>query len=126
VQWIAREPGSETAATLLAGQQPLIGPDILLVEVANALWKKTRHGDLQETDVTAALTALLASDLVLAPTVPLLSRAVRLAVQTGHPVSDCVYLALAQQRGAAVATADTRLARTAGRCGIPLWKPPGG
>jgi predicted nucleic acid-binding protein len=122
VQWIAREPGSEAAATLLLGQQPLLAPDIMPVEVANALWKKVRRRDLPEADLGGALTRLLASDIVLSPTVSLLLRATRLAVQTGHPVYDCVYVALAEQQGAALATADIRLGRTARDCGLPLWK----
>lgn len=126
VQWIAREPGSESAATLLLGQQPLLAPDIMPVEVANALWKKVRRRDLPEADLAAALTRLLASDLVLSPTLSLLLRAARLAVETGHPIYDCVYLALAEQQGASLATADIRLSQTARSRGLPLWKPRGG
>ena len=126
VQWIAREPGSELAATLLAGQQLLLAPDIMPVEVANALWKKVRRNDLPEADFAPALTRLLASDLVLLPTVSLLLRAARLAVETTHPVYDCVYIALAEQQGALLATGDTRLRQTARACGLLLWNPRGG
>jgi predicted nucleic acid-binding protein len=126
VQWIAREAGSEAAATLLTGQHPLLAPDIMPVEVANALWKKVHRGDLPEEMLAIALTRLLASDLMLSPTVSLLLRATRLAVDTAHPVYDCVYLALADQQGALLATADARLAQTARACGLRVWRPRGG
>ena len=126
VQWIAREPGSEAAATLLAGQHPLLAPDIMPVEVANALWKKVRRRELADADLAVALTRLLASDLVLSSTIALLARAATLAIETGHPVYDCVYLALAEQQGAALATADSRLSHTARRCGVPIWTPGSG
>jgi predicted nucleic acid-binding protein len=103
----------------------LLAPDVMPVEVANALWKKVRRGDLAEETLVTALTRLLASDLVLSPTVSLLLRATRLAVDTAHPVYDCVYLALADQQGATLATADRRLAQTARTCGLRVWKPRG-
>jgi predicted nucleic acid-binding protein len=40
-----------------------------------------------------------------------------------HPVYDCLYLALAQKRGAELVTLDKRTAAAAKAAGIPLWKP---
>lgn len=122
VQWFAREPGSETSATLLEGSRPLLAPDLLPVEVAGALWKKSRTGELAGAEVPAAITRLLDAHIVFASTLELLLRATRLAVQTGHPIYDCVYLALAVEHGAVLATADTRLGRTAVVQGLRLWK----
>jgi predicted nucleic acid-binding protein len=43
--------------------------------------------------------------------VGLAERAVSIAIQRGHPVYDCFYLALAEQRRATLLTADERLLR---------------
>jgi predicted nucleic acid-binding protein len=47
----------------------------------------------------------------LRPTGPLLPRAMDMARHLGHPVYDCVYLALAEREDAAFVTADQRLVR---------------
>ena len=108
---------------LVEGDRPLVAPDIMPLEVANALWKKTRRGDVPAADLPPAVTRLLASDVTLVPTVSLLERAVRLAVEIGHPVYDCVYIVLAEARGAPLATSDERL-RTAARArGLRVWRP---
>jgi predicted nucleic acid-binding protein len=122
VQWFARESGSEVAAMLLEGDQPLVAPEIMPLEVANALWKKTRRGDVPAGDLQPAVTRLLASDITLVPTVSLLERAVRLAVEIGHPVYDCVYLVLADARGAPLATSDERLRASARARGLRVWR----
>ena len=106
VQWFAREPGSEASAALVEGNQPLVAPDIMPLEVANALWKKVRHGDVPAADLQPAVTRILASDITLVPTLTLLERAVRLAVEINHPVYDCVYLVLAEERGAPLSSID--------------------
>jgi predicted nucleic acid-binding protein len=46
-------------------------------------------------------------------TEPLLPRAMGLARRLGHPVYDCVYLALAEREDARFVTADQRLLRRA-------------
>jgi predicted nucleic acid-binding protein len=48
----------------------------------------------------------------------LLPAAARLAVELGHPVYDCVYLALAALHAVPLATADKRLQQVAERIGI--------
>lgn len=107
---------------LLQERQALVAPDIMPLEVANALWKKVQRHDLAADDVEPALTRLLALDIILAPTLDLLPPALRLAVQIAHPVYDCIYLALAEERGARVASADMRLRQAARARGLRLWK----
>jgi len=122
VKWFAREPGSEVAAALLDGVQALVAPDVMPLEVANALWKKVQRHDVAAGDVAPALTRLLGLDIVLSPTVDLLQPAIRMALEIAHPVCDCVYLVLAEERGAPVATADIRLRQAARSRGLRLWK----
>ena len=122
VQWFAREPGSEASAALVEGNQPLVAPDIMPLEVANALWKKLRHGDVPAAELQPAVTRILASDITLVPTLSLLERAVRLAVEINHPVYDCVYLVLAEERGAPLASIDERLRAAARARGLRVWR----
>jgi len=123
VQWFAREPDSNAGAALLEGSRPLLAPDLMPLEVASSLWKKPRHGDVAESEVSAAIARLLDAHIVFTPTRTLLLAATRLAVLSGHPVYDCVYVVLATEHGAMLATADARLGRTALAQGLRLWKP---
>lgn len=123
VQWFANEPGSETATRLLEAPAELLAPDHMSGEAANAWWKKVRRGEMGAADLDEAVVGLLAIGIAWVPTAELLPQASRLAVEIGHPVYDCLYLALAAERGARLATADVPLRRRASRMGIRLWRP---
>jgi predicted nucleic acid-binding protein len=110
VKWVVPELLSDEAAQLLAGDEDLIAPDLLEVEAANALWKKTMRRELSGREADRALGLLHESGLVLRPTRPLLPRAAAIARRLSHPVYDCVYLALAETERAPLVTADERLA----------------
>ena len=101
----------------------LIAPDIMPVEAANAWWRKVRQQDMTRQDLDQAIANLLALDILLAPTLKLLTRATGLAAELGHPVYDCVYLALSAERGAPLATVDVRLRKMASRLGVGVWGP---
>ena len=106
---------------LLESDSPLFAPDLMAVEATNAWWKKRRRGEMEPADVEQAVTLLLALGIGWTPAAALLRPAARLAVDLGHPVSDCLYLALAAAHAAPFATADERLRRAAGRMGIRTW-----
>jgi predicted nucleic acid-binding protein len=125
VKWFARETGSEAAAALLHSGRAIVAPDILPLEVAHALWRKAQRHDLPADEVVPALTRLLALDIVLSRTVDLVPSATRIALEMAHPVYDCVYLALAEERGAPVASDDVRLRRAVRARGLRVWKEEG-
>ena len=79
VQWFANEPESERAARLLVDERPLLAPDLMPVEAANAWWKKVRRREMEVSDLGQAIVNLLALGIVLHPSAALLSRAARLA-----------------------------------------------
>ena len=115
-KWLVPEALSEQATRLLEEEDDdLLAPDLLLVEVANALWKKTARGELTSTAADRALELMLEAGLELRGIPPLLSRATKLARELGHPVYDCVYLALAEAERAPLVTADERLLRRLAR-----------
>jgi predicted nucleic acid-binding protein len=123
VRWLVPERGSEEAAALL--EQPLawIAPRLMLVEVAGALRRKAAGREITAAVATQALQALVDAvgdgTIRLADDEDLVTSALGLALAVDHPVSDCLYLALAEREGTALATADRRLDALARRRGIP-------
>ena len=109
LQWFIEEAGSVQASALLTGPHTLIAPDLIIAEVANAGWKAVRSGGMarDQYDHAAARLPLAFDSLV--PLAPLAPRAVAIARDLDHPVYDCFYLALAEERQATLVTADGRL-----------------
>jgi len=119
--WFANEPDRWGSKQLLEAESALLAPDLMAVEAANAWWKKLRRREMELADVEQAVTNLLALGIAWTPSSVLLRPAARLAVELGHPVYDCLYLALAASHSALLATADDRLTRAAERLGVRVW-----
>jgi predicted nucleic acid-binding protein len=122
VKWVIPEVLSDEADRLRAGDDEMLAPDVLLVEVANALWKKTASREISPVEADRAFALVNESGIDLRPTAPLLPRAMQVARRLNHPVYDCVYLALAEREHATFITADHRLLRrvSAGPLRIPV------
>ncbi len=122
VKWLFEEPDSERAEALLASagedDLKLVAPTILPAEVANALWKRMRRGDMDRRKTLA--TGQRFEDIcpLLLPIEDLVHRALELAIGSRHPVYDCLYVALAEELPADLITADERLYR-AFACDFP-------
>jgi predicted nucleic acid-binding protein len=110
VQWYFG--GAATRAErLLEADEPLIAPDLLIPEFANAAWKAVAFADIAP-DAAAEAIADIASEIdEFVPSLDLRDRAFAIALELRHPAYDCFYLALAEQRGCQFATADERLLR---------------
>lgn len=122
VAWLAQEDGSARARRLALSDRMLVAPEFLLLEVASALTRRATGGTVPPGFAAEAVRALRRRRaLDLRPTGPLIEGAAALAEQLAHPIYDCLYLALAQREGAALASFDQRLARKAQRLSIPLW-----
>lgn len=114
VKWFTVEPLHEEARGLLLGDDQLLAPDIVTVEVANALWAKVGRGEIgQAASARAVATLAAGGQPQLRPSTPLVPRAFELARRLDHPVYDCLYLALAEQRDATLVTADKRFGTAA-------------
>ena len=114
VKWYVREPGFEQAGMLLDARSDridLCAPDIFVAETVNALARKVRAGQASEGQVRDAADHLRHLAIPLIATTLLTDRALRLALQLDHALQDCLYLACAEQTGAALVTADDHFLR---------------
>lgn len=121
--WFTNDPDSNGAIRLLETESILLAPDLMAVEVTNAWWKRLRRGEMDVAGIEQAVTHLLAMQIMWIEAATLLRPAARLAAELGHPVYDCIYLALAASHSAVLATADARLRQGAERVGVRLWSP---
>lgn len=87
----------------------------MLSEVANTLWKLQRAAQLTGLDTQQLLAD--ARDLVdrVERDRHLQAEALALACHLGHPVYDCLYLALARREAATLISMDQRLQQLAAR-----------
>ena len=111
VKWFSQEAGTEAALALrddaLSGSCRLEAPDLLLYEISNALRYNAR---LDAGDVKLALGSLLDLGIVFHPAGgALLAKAVDLAFRYRMTVYDGCFIALAENRGSPLITADEKL-----------------
>jgi predicted nucleic acid-binding protein len=118
VKWVVEEPGSGSARDLVANGPPLLAPDLVLLEVGNALRKKLMRGLIGRAQANDGASGVERAFADLAATRPLSAVAVKLALELGYPVYDCVYLALAARESVPLVTADDRLFEAARRARI--------
>jgi predicted nucleic acid-binding protein len=115
LKWFVPEPDSAMADDLIRTEAELIAPSIIWIELANAVWKNARLGNVDSgiwDDVAAKIPGLMT---IHSAEGPLLQAAVKLAVAHEHPVYDCVYVALAVKTGARVVTVDKRFLNAFGK-----------
>jgi predicted nucleic acid-binding protein len=114
-KWVLAEPGEIEAFRLLdqqaLGELSLIAPDLLLMEFASLISKRTRRKQTSQAEAFQAFRLMEEAELRLFETRPLLGRALDLAVNSHMSLWDCVYLALAIERDCPLITADRRLFR---------------
>jgi len=117
VKWYLNERGSDAAALLLQGEQPLFAPALIRIEVAGAITRHFREGKLSEKrarqacqlwleDLSAGVIKLLADET-------LFEAAQEMAFCLRHPLQDCLYLAVSEQLNGRLVTADEPLYKRA-------------
>ena len=106
LKWVLDEPGKEAADALL--EEELIAPSLWLLEAANALWRRTQRGEINDEEAKERLTELYNAPVTTTTVEDDLLAAADLANVLGHPVYDCLYLAMAIRENTYVVTADSR------------------
>jgi predicted nucleic acid-binding protein len=110
VKWFVLQPDSKVARRLASIDELLIAPDILISEVANALWRHARIREIPLDDAVEAITTLPTMLSELVPVSGLAASALQLAYATDCSVYDCLYAVLARNRECGFITADRKFA----------------
>lgn len=106
-KWLVEEDDTDIARALL-GRVDLLAPTLIHAEVANAIWKKRRRGELSSDEELSSLPERLAMVLQTVDETPMMGRALALSLELDHPIYDCVYLAVAEALDQDLVTADHR------------------
>ena len=110
VKWLVAEDDADAAQKLAASGHDLHAPRLMASEVANAIWRKARTGEIERRAAGILLADVQNMPVRWGADEILSTNAARLALVLDHPIYDCVYIALAYRIGATVVTADRRFA----------------
>ena len=110
VKWLVVEEDADAAQELATSGQDLHAPRLMASEVANALWRKARAGEIERRAAGVLLASVPDMPVRWGADETVSADAVRLALALDRPIYDCVYLALAHRIGAVLLTADPRFA----------------
>ncbi len=109
LKWFLPEPDSVLAEALLRRADTLLAPTLIVSEVCNAAWKRFRRGETTARQLQWVAERITGVGMLLISDEALAVPATAIARRLDHPVYDCLYLALADERGAMLVTADRRL-----------------
>jgi predicted nucleic acid-binding protein len=116
IKWLLTESDSDRALRIRddfrRGVHELIAPDVFPVEVAHSLTRAERQGRITPAEGLSHFRDMLATLPLLHPYLLLLPRAYELSSQARIGVYDCLYVALIEQEGCELLTADDRLERS--------------
>ena len=120
LKWFLPENGSSEAENLLTafliGTVSLYAPDLLLIEAASALWRRSVVlKELASSDAKAIYRDLLTLPLNFQPSERLAASAFSLAIAHRHSAYDSLYCALAIEMDCEFITADRKLKVKLGR-----------
>jgi predicted nucleic acid-binding protein len=118
VKWFIAEERSEAARAVRGSGVDLLAPSSVIFEIYHALWEAARKGRIPGSFPRDAASLIPSPFTKLVPIEDLFDSATMLATELKHPVYDCVYLALAQEQGVEIVTADRELARAGRRANI--------
>jgi predicted nucleic acid-binding protein len=108
-KWVLPEPDSSRAEALRESGEHLIAPELILAEIGNAIWKRAVKGEITPAQALEALETATGLIAELVPMRELAARAIEIAVELRHPISDCFYLAVAERERAPLISADKKL-----------------
>ena len=93
----------------------MLAPELMLTEVANALWRLQRADQLPADGLQPLLSRAAELVDVIEPDRHLQEEALALAFHLEHPLYACLNLALTKREGAGLLTSDQRLKQLAAR-----------
>jgi len=117
IKYVTREEGWTRARRVI--EEGAATVELALKELANALWKKARRGEVDAEHVGEILLASR-SVVKLIDQGPILEDALRIAIEHGVTVYDALYIAAALKGRTSLATCDRGQARVAEALGISV------
>lgn len=115
VKWFLPEVGADAAALVLLSDKVIIGPDMLAVEVNATLVRGANMVKANRQEAKSSIQRF--QDMIEANDVQLMrstarqiERSANLAIDLGHPLKDCIYLALAMELDCELVTCDAKFA----------------
>ena len=113
LKWVLSEEHSDFANALREqhrnGVCTFIAPDIFPLEVAHALTRAERKGLLQPPEASILTADILTTPPALHSSIDLLTRALEISSQMRVGIYDCLYVALAEDEGCELVSADEKL-----------------
>lgn len=113
VKWFVEEPLHDRAFDLITPGLSRVAPDLIFAEVGNALWRKTRQGEVSPDQGRLAIAGLEGFFDRIVRSEEIAADALEISVALDHPIYDCFYLACAKHTGGRLVTDDTRLIKKA-------------
>lgn len=113
-KWLVAEADHETALQfLLRFRAEIAAPDLLLSEVSSAIVRRANAREMAASDAFGRIAEWLllwrrGPFAKYRLTADLLAEATRIALQLGHPLADCLYLALAIELDCDLVTCDAK------------------
>jgi predicted nucleic acid-binding protein len=106
---LLNEPGMDRASEVILGDAPIIAPHFFYLEVAQVLWNAVRRNRIPAGANQKNFEAAADFQIEIVPDAEVLSEARELSARFDVAVYDGLYVALAIDRGAILATADDAL-----------------
>ena len=120
-KWLFAEPHTVDARRVLGHRIDLYAPSLLLVEVANVIWKKARRREILDAQPYLLELTALTDMVTLRSSAALIASATATALTLGHPVYDCLYIVCAEIEGVPLVTADKKLQEAAKPHAVDIW-----
>ena len=111
LKWFVAEEDSAMADALLGRAEMIHAPLLLRAELANALWRNWRKGEIDAEQARSSVSSIGRVVGRWHDTHRLVGQALEWSLSHDHPVYDFCYLALAKTMGLPLVTADERLLR---------------
>jgi predicted nucleic acid-binding protein len=118
VRMVMRAEHADGLLESVATATVVAAPSLYASEVANALWKYAKAGNLDAETALERLEESINLIDAFTPDWELTTEALTEAVRFKHPVYDLLYAVLARRTGCAVLTMDERLRRLLGQMGV--------
>jgi predicted nucleic acid-binding protein len=113
VKWFVEESLHDQAFDLITPGLSRVTPDLIFAEVGNALWRKTRQGEVSPDQARLAIAALEGFFDRIVRSEEIAADALETGMALDHPIYDCFYLACAKHTGGRLVTDDGRLIKKA-------------